>query len=443
MATQGQVLDERRPTAEPAGQGIVTREDRIIARVFLSPAVAILLALSIFPLFWSLAISFTDVQRGSTTQSAAGVPADLLQNAANALLAAPGIDAEAVQSGADAKEQLREALQSLQTAIADYSADDIRAAIPALQSAAAALQTGGQAVRVPIQRLGEAITALQADPPNLQQAAQKIQQAIQPLNRVTIATPTGFLGLGFNFTLRNYSQVFSDSQLWNAAKNTLFYVALGLTLQYTIGFGLALLLNQDFRGRWFFRLIFMMPMMITPVAAAYSGRMMFAGESFAPLAQFLRLFGVTIPWLTDVNWAPLTITLIDSWQWIPFMTLVLLAGLQAIPDEIYEAARVDGANSWQIFWRVTFPIMLPISFTIILIRGLEIFKIVDIIRVTTGGGPGIATESLVMYVYNIALTFGNYGYAAAVSYVLLVIVIVFSTVFLTVSRRVNRAQLGV
>jgi multiple sugar transport system permease protein len=219
-------------------------------------------------------------------------------------------------------------------------------------------------------------------------------------------------------------------------------VILGLAIQYTIGFGLALLLQQDFRGRWFFRLIFMLPMMITPVAAAYSGRMMFAGETFAPLAQLLRLFNITVPWLTDTGVAPITITLIDSWQWIPFMTLVLLAGLQAIPDEIYEAARVDGATSLQIFWRITFPIMLPISFTIILIRGLEIFKIVDIIRVTTGGGPGNSTESLVMYVYNIALTFGNYGYAAAVSYVLLVMVIIFSTVFIAVSRRVNRAQLG-
>jgi len=125
------------------------------------------------------------------------------------------------------------------------------------------------------------------------------------------------------------------------------------------------------------------------------------------------------------------------------MTLLLLAGMQAIPDEIYEAARVDGANRVQIFWGVTFPILLPISLTAILIRGLEIFKIVDIIRVTTGGGPGTSTESLVMYVFQQALVFGNFGYAAAISYVLLVLVILFSTLFLALSRRITQSALGI
>ncbi|MDL1902343.1 sugar ABC transporter permease [Anaerolineae bacterium CFX9] len=436
MATNAQVLEEQ----EYAGRGAHTREDRIIQRVFLSPAVILLLALSIFPLLWSLAISFTNVQRGTTNTSS--VSASVLQSAIDPLLEMPGVDADAIRALADEKRQFTAALQALITAIPDYSEEDLAAGLPLLQSSANALREGGAAVRVPVQRMDEAIQSLTAEPPNLTQGAQRIQQAASTLGRLTVAEPTGFMGLGFDFTFNNYVQVFRDAQLWNAARNTLTYVILGLAIQYTIGFGLALLLQQDFRGRWFFRLIFMLPMMITPVAAAYSGRMMFAGETFAPLAQLLRLFNITVPWLTDTGVAPITITLIDSWQWIPFMTLVLLAGLQAIPDEIYEAARVDGATSLQIFWRITFPIMLPISFTIILIRGLEIFKIVDIIRVTTGGGPGNSTESLVMYVYNIALTFGNYGYAAAVSYVLLVMVIIFSTVFIAVSRRVNRAQLG-
>jgi multiple sugar transport system permease protein len=111
--------------------------------------------------------------------------------------------------------------------------------------------------------------------------------------------------------------------------------------------------------------------------------------------------------------------------------------LQAIPDELYEAARVDGANTFQIFRGITFPLLLPISVTVLLIRGLEIFKIFDIIAVTTGGGPGSATESLTMYIFKTALTFGNYGYASAMSYVLLVLVIIFVTVFLGVARRVG------
>lgn len=302
-----------------------TREDRVMRRVFLSPAVIVLLLLSIFPLLWSLGISFTDIQRGAATVEGAG---------------------------------------------------------------------------------------------------------------------PGFLGLGFNVTVRNYARMVEDQRLHTAALNTLFYVLVGVVVQYVIGFALALVLHQDFIGRNVVRVIFLMPMMMTPVAAAYTGRMMF-DSSISPLAQFLRTVSgwiglarpLSAPWLTDGNWARFTVMLIDSWQWIPFMTLLLLAGMQGIPDELFEAARVDGATSWQLFWRITFPILLPLSATAILIRGLEIFKIIDIIVVTTGGGPGSATESLTMYIYKTALTFGNFGYAAAISYILLLLVIVFATFFLFIVRR--------
>jgi len=316
-----------KPLPPDTGEGMGS--DRLIKRVFLSPAVAVLLVMSIFPLIWSLGISFTDIEQG-----------------------------------------------------------------------------GRQIV------------------------------------------DQNFLGLGFDVTLRNYQQLFTDQRLFDVARNTLFYVVAGVAIQYIVGFGLALLLNQDFRGRTIFRIIFLLPMMMTPVATAYAGRMMF-DSTFSPLAQLIRTIGgvfgdprLTASWLTDSAWAPWTIVLIDSWQWIPFMTLILLAALQAIPEEIYEAARVDGAAAWSIFWRITFPIMLPITITAILIRSLEIFKIIDVIRITTGGGPGTATESLVMYVFNIALTFGNYGYAAAISYVLLVMVVVFSTAFLAIARRANQRVNG-
>jgi multiple sugar transport system permease protein len=315
------------------------REDTIFKRVFISPAVTILLLLSIFPLLWSLGVSFTDFQRNAAQQAA---------------------------------------------------------------------QAAGT------------------------------------------AEPSGFLGLGFNLTLANYQRVFTDEHLHTTARNTLTYVFVGVIIQYAIGLGLAALLNQDFWGRTFFRLVFILPMMITPVAAAYLGRMMFEGVPPSPTSQLIReigkIFGnpnASIPWFTDPGVAPLTMVLIDSWQWIPFMILLLLAGMQAIPDEVYEAARVDGANAWQQFWGITFPILLPISLTAILIRGLELFKLVDIVRVTTGGGPGIATEPLVMYVFRTALDFGNFGYASAISYILLILVVMFSTIFLTFSRRVQKQQLGV
>jgi len=301
-------------------------QDRLMKRVFLSPAIVIILLLSIFPTLWSLGISFTDIQRGGSTTAAQGA--------------------------------------------------------------------------------------------------------------------TGFLGLDFSLTLRNYAQLLSDTRLHTAAFNTVFYVVVGVLIQYLIGFGLALVLNQQFFGRRLVRVIFLMPMMMTPVAAAYTGRMMFDSR-ISPIADLLahipKWLGMNttwvVPWLADSNWARITVLLIDSWQWIPFMTLILLAGMQAIPDDIYEAARVDGASALQLLRRITFPILLPVSTTVILIRALEIFKIIDIIVVTTGGGPGSATESLTMYIFKTTLTFGNYGYAAAMSYVLLILVIAFVTIFLMLTRR--------
>lgn len=261
------------------------------------------------------------------------------------------------------------------------------------------------------------------------------------------------LGNPADLSLANYARVPADTRLLNAAKNTLFYVVAGVALQYVIGFGLALMLNQDFRGQRFYRIIFLLPMMLTPVATGYVGRMMF-DSGISPLAQFQRTIAnfitpivgqkvtIAIPWLTDTSVAPWTIILLDSWQWIPFMTLLLLAGMQSIPEEIYEAARVDGATRLRLLLSITFPILLPISLTAILIRSLEMFKIVDVINVVTGGGPGSATESLVMYVFDTALSYGNYGYAAAIGLVLLVLVIIFATIFLAFSRRLTRRQLG-
>lgn len=250
----------------------------------------------------------------------------------------------------------------------------------------------------------------------------------------------GFLGFDFHVTGRNYVRMVSDERLYTAAGNTVTFVIAGVIVQYIMGFLLALLLNQQFAGRGIARVIFLMPMMMTPVAVAYTGRMMF-DTRISPQAQLQRglssLFNtpISIPWLGDGFWATVAIVLIDSWQWIPFMTLLLLAGMQGISDDVYEAARVDGASDWQLLWRITFPLLLPISITAILIRGLEIFKIFDIISITTGGGPGSATESLTMYIFDTALTFGNYGYAAAISFALLILVILFSTIFLSASRR--------
>lgn len=233
----------------------------------------------------------------------------------------------------------------------------------------------------------------------------------------------------------NYARFFKDSRIWITAMNTLIFVAVGVLFQYVLGLGLALLLNENFIGRSFFRLIFIMPMMLTPVTVAYVARMIFS-EDKGPLNHFLRVnFGLIPPWFSHRWMARVTIASIDAWQWTPFMIIVLLAGLQALPQEIYEAARVDGASAWQSFWSITFPLLAPVSVTAILIRSLEIFKVIDIIHVTTGGGPGQVTESVTMYAHTVGLKEGDLAYASTIAYLLLAMVIVTSTVFLNFLRK--------
>lgn len=328
----------------PSQMSAVTREDIIMRRVFLNPAVTLLLLMTLFPLLWALGISFTDIQRGGSTT----------------------------------------------------------------ERQAAALY----------------------GPEN--------------------AEGHGFLGVfDWDTTLRNYERVFEDDRLWTVARNTVFYVVFGVSFEYMLAFLLALVLNQKIIFRSFFRVFFLMPMMMMPIAVGYTGRMMFQSSIASPIPDLLRdLDGILsalplvgdyvhleAPWLAQGTWARITLLIISTWQWTPFIMLVLLSGMQGIPEDVYEAARVDGANGFQMFWRITFPLMLPISVTVVLIRSLEMFKIIDFIVVVTGGGPGSSTESLTMYVYEKALTGGDYSYAAAIAFIFLIIVIIYATIFLRITRR--------
>lgn len=260
----------------------------------------------------------------------------------------------------------------------------------------------------------------------------------------------GFLGVfDWSLTDDNYARVLDDQRLWTVSRNTLFYVVVGVSLEYILAFILATVLNQRIIGRPFFRVLFMLPMMMMPVAVGYTGRMLFQSSFSSPIPDLLRrldaelevlpLIGdrinLVIPWIAEGDWARVTLMIISTWQWTPFIMIVLLSGMQGIPEDIYEAARVDGANALQMFTRITFPLLLPLSITMVLIRSLEMFKIIDFIVVVTGGGPGSSTESLTMYVYEKALTAGDYSYASAIAFIFLIIVIVYATLFLTITRR--------
>ena len=199
---------------------------------------------------------------------------------------------------------------------------------------------------------------------------------------------------------------------------TLVYVVAGVALQFLIGLGLALLCAQPIRFRNWFRVIFFIPLMVTPVGIAYTFRMI-ADMEKGPLAPLRFAFHLgEFAWATDPWSARLVVLLGDTWQWTPFMFIVLLAAVESRPHEQVEAARIDGANAFQIFRHVTWPAIAPVAATVVLIRLIEAFKIVDLPNVLTNGGPGLATESMTLHAF-IAWRTQDLGGSAALGYVLL------------------------
>jgi multiple sugar transport system permease protein len=199
---------------------------------------------------------------------------------------------------------------------------------------------------------------------------------------------------------------------------TCFYVLVGVVAQFLIGLGLALLCAQPIRARNFFRVMFFIPLMVTPVGVAYMFRMLADMEKgpFAPVAAALGFSAWS--WATQAWSARLMVLIGDTWQWTPFMFIVLLAAIENQPRDQLEAARLDGAGNFQIFRDITWPAIAPIAATVVLIRLIEAFKIIDIPNVLTAGGPGLATESMTLHSF-IAWRTQDLGGSAAVGYLLL------------------------
>jgi len=221
----------------------------------------------------------------------------------------------------------------------------------------------------------------------------------------------GALALMFATTVGEGGQLGSLS-------TTLFYVVVGVSLQFAIGTALAFTCAQRIRGRAFFRVVFFVPLMVTPVGIAYTFRML-ADMSVGPFAPLWQGLGLgEFSWAADAWTARLVVVAGDSWQWIPFIFIVMLAAFESQPTDELEAAELDGAGAWRIFRDITWPSVAPVAATVVLIRIIEAFKIVDLPNVLTNGGPGIATESLTLHAF-IEWRALNLGGSAAVAYLLL------------------------
>jgi multiple sugar transport system permease protein len=249
---------------------------------------------------------------------------------------------------------------------------------------------------------------------------------------------SSFEGRHFN-GVANLVQLFNDGFYWNALRNMVFYVLMVL-VEYAIAFGLALLLNADIKARKFFRVAFLTPFMLSPVAVSWMVGKSIMEYRFGPAATLARHLGWDSPAFFSSPWiAKFGIEAMDAWVSIPFVMILLLAGLQALPKEVQEAAKVDGATPWQSFWKITFPLMLPVSATAVVLRIIFKLKLADIIINVTSGGPGGATDSVSSFIYREYRDRSNVGYGTMLAMFYLVLIIIFITLLLNfISKHVRK-----
>ncbi|WP_349236230.1 sugar ABC transporter permease [Cryobacterium sp. BB307] len=217
--------------------------------------------------------------------------------------------------------------------------------------------------------------------------------------------------------LQNYLTVLSDTErFWPAVGRTVFFTVGALSIEMVLGMAIALLLWRPFRGEKWVRVAILLPLVATPVAVGMMWRLIFEPNiGFAN--QLLKWMGLPAqPWLSGQDTALPTLMFVDIWQWTPMVVLILLAGLTSLSDEPEEAAHVDGANAWQRFWYITFPLVMPTFITAILLRGIDAIKTFDILYATKGKGGGSfhEVETLNVYAYGLSFDYNRYGLSSTV-----------------------------
>ncbi len=212
----------------------------------------------------------------------------------------------------------------------------------------------------------------------------------------------------------NYLFIFRDDRFWNALKNTIYFTVTSVSLELLLGLFIAILLNRTFRFKGMMRAIILIPWAIPTVVSAKMWEWMY-NTDFGVLNYIL---GMKINWLGSPFWAMNAAIFMDVWKTTPFVTILLMAGLQVIPQEIYRAARVDGAGIFAIFRKITLPLLKPVILVVLLFRTLDAFRVFDAIYVLTGGGPANTTETLSIYAYKVLFQTLQFGYGSALSVVI-------------------------
>ncbi len=240
--------------------------------------------------------------------------------------------------------------------------------------------------------------------------------------------------------LSNYGRMFGDGRFWQSMWNTSVFTAISVLLELALGMGVALVLNQSFRGRGIVRTIAIIPWALPTAVMGLAWTWIFNDE-FGIVNDILLRVGVIetgIVWLGNPTLAMLALIVADVWKTIPFIAIILLAGLQSIPKDLYEAHAIDGANSWQSFWQITVPLILPQILIALLFRFAQAFGIFDLVQVMTGGGPAGATETVSIYIYATVMRYLDFGYGAAlvvVTFLLLLAAVSVTNLLLNQARK--------
>ncbi len=252
-----------------------------------------------------------------------------------------------------------------------------------------------------------------------------IYAIIAMLHRINVRTgERAFVGL------QNFIEMVQDPFFWNALKNTGIFTGSAVAVEFVLGLSLALLLTSKIAGRGVFRSLMLSPMMLPPIVAAIIFKVIYIPD-FGVINWFFGLFGIEgIVWEASADTALFSLIIVDIWEWTPFMFLILLAGLQALPLDPYESAKVDGASEVQIFFYITFPLLKPAVLIALLLRIMDTLRIFDQVFIMTGGGPANATETMSLYIYRHGFRFSNIGYATAMSFVMLILTVLISNIFI-------------
>ncbi len=230
--------------------------------------------------------------------------------------------------------------------------------------------------------------------------------------------------------LNNYIELMKTDEFWIALRVTVVFTVLAVFIQVVLGVVFATLLHNENSNVSLLRTLYLLPLAITPIAATFTFRLMF-NPSLGVLNYFMKLLGLEPQaWLASPNTAMISLIIVDTWQWTPFILLICLGGLASLPTEPFEAAKVDGASSWQIFTKITVPMLYPFIGLALLFRSIDAFKTFDIIYVLTSGGPGILTRTLNLYAFKHGIEYLSMGYAGSIAIVMLIITIVVAQIFL-------------